>query len=89
MTGSPRQLIIGISGASGVVYGVRMLELLRETDVETRLMLSPSARMMPACETGLKIKDVRALAKVNYPNTDIGTSISSGPFQSVGVGATI
>jgi 4-hydroxy-3-polyprenylbenzoate decarboxylase len=81
----PRRLTIGISGASGIVYGVRMLELLRDTDVETHLVMSRSAEMTLAYETDLKIKDVRALAKVIHPNTDIGASISSGSFQTMGM----
>jgi 4-hydroxy-3-polyprenylbenzoate decarboxylase len=81
----PRRLTIGISGASGIVYGIRILELLRETDVETHLVMSRSAEMTLAYETDLKIKDVRALAKVNHPNTDIGASISSGSFQTMGM----
>lgn len=81
----PRRLTIGISGASGIVYGIRMLELLRETDVETHLVMSRSAEMTLAYETDLTIKDIRALAKVSHPNTDIGASISSGSFQTVGM----
>jgi 4-hydroxy-3-polyprenylbenzoate decarboxylase len=81
----PRRLIIGISGASGIVYGIRMLELLRETDVETHMVMSRSAEMTLAYETDLKIKEVRALAKVVHPNTDIGASISSGSFQTMGM----
>jgi 4-hydroxy-3-polyprenylbenzoate decarboxylase len=81
----PRRLTIGISGASGIVYGIRMLELLRETDVETHLVMSRSAEMTLAYETDLKIKDVRALARVNHPNTDIGASISSGSFLTMGM----
>jgi 4-hydroxy-3-polyprenylbenzoate decarboxylase len=84
-TTPPRRLTIGISGASGIVYGIRMLELLRETDVETHLVMSRSAEMTLAYETDLKIKDVRALAKVIHPNTDIGASISSGSFQTIGM----
>jgi 4-hydroxy-3-polyprenylbenzoate decarboxylase len=84
-TTPPRRLIIGISGASGVVYGIRMLELLRDTDVETHLVMSRSAEMTLAYETDLKIKDIRALAKVNHPNADIGASISSGSFQTMGM----
>ncbi len=82
---TPRRLTIGISGASGIVYGIRMLELLRDTDVETHLVMSRSAEMTLAYETDIKIKDVRALAKVNHPNTDIGASISSGSFQTMGM----
>jgi 4-hydroxy-3-polyprenylbenzoate decarboxylase len=81
----PRRLTIGISGASGIVYGIRMLELLRETDVETHLVMSRSAEMTLAYETDLKIKDIRAFARVNHPNTDIGASISSGSFQTMGM----
>src|SRR3974390_2288603 len=85
MATEPRRLVVGISGASGVVYGIRMLELLRDTDVETHLVMSRSAEMTLAYETDLKIKEVRALAKVNHPNTDIGASISSGSFQTMGM----
>src|SRR5215475_7980895 len=82
---SPRRLIIGISGASGTVYGVRMLELLRDTDIETHLVMSRSAEMTLAYETDLKPKDVRALAKINHANADIGASISSGSFPTMGM----
>jgi flavin prenyltransferase len=84
-TAPPRRLTIGISGASGTVYGIRMLELLRDTDVETHLVMSRSAEMTLAYETDLKVKDIRALARVNHPNTDIGASISSGSFQTMGM----
>src|SRR5262252_1006236 len=82
---SPRRLIIGISGASGTVYGIRMLELLYDTDIETHLVMSRSAEMTLAYETDLKPKEIRALAKVNHSNADIGASISSGSFQTVGM----
>jgi len=82
---SPRRLIIGISGASGTVYGIRMLELLYDTDIETHLVMSRSAEMTLAYETDLKPKDIRALAKVNYSNADIGASISSGSFHTIGM----
>ena len=81
----PRRLIVGISGASGVVYGIRMLELLRDAGVETHLVMSRSAEMTLAYETGLRIKDVRALAAVSHPNADIGASISSGSFKTLGM----
>ncbi len=84
-TSPPRRLIVGISGASGIVYGIRMLELLRDIDVETHLVMSRSAEMTLAYETDLKMKEVRALAKVNHPNTDIGASIASGSFQTMGM----
>ncbi len=85
-SGIPTQrLIVGISGASGVIYGVRALELLRNSGVETHLVMSRSAEMTLGNETELKSKDVRALASVNHAVTDIGASISSGSFQTMGM----
>jgi len=84
-TAPPRRLVIGISGASGTVYGIRMLELLRNTDIETHLVMSRSAEMTLAYETDYKIKDIRALATINHPNSDIGATISSGSFQTMGM----
>src|SRR5579871_4211963 len=63
---TPARLIVGISGASGTIYGVRLLEMLRMTEVETHLVMSKSAEMTLVYETDLKPKDVRALASVNY-----------------------
>jgi 4-hydroxy-3-polyprenylbenzoate decarboxylase len=84
-TETPRRLIVGISGASGTVYGIRMLELLRGSDIETHLVMSKSAEMTLAYETDLKTKDIRALATVNHPNSDIGATISSGSFPTMGM----
>ena len=72
------RLIVGISGASGTIYGVRLLEMLRKAGIETHLVMSKSAEMTLVYETDLKPKDVRALAAVHYPVTDIGAAISSG-----------
>jgi 4-hydroxy-3-polyprenylbenzoate decarboxylase len=80
-----QRLIVGISGASGVIYGVRMLELLRDKDIETHLVMSKSAEMTLAYETDLKPKDVKALASVSHPIGDIGASISSGSFHTMGM----
>jgi 4-hydroxy-3-polyprenylbenzoate decarboxylase len=85
MATEPRRLVVGISGASGVIYGVRMLELLRDTDVETHLVMSKSAELTLAYETDFKPKDVKALASVNHPATDIGAAISSGSFPTMGM----
>ena len=82
---APRRLVVGISGASAVVYGVRMLELLHKTDIETHLVMSRSAEMTLAYETDFKPKDVRALASVNHPIADIGATISSGSFPTMGM----
>jgi flavin prenyltransferase len=82
---TPRRLVIGISGASGTIYGIRMLELLKKTDIETHLVMSKSAEMTMVYETKYKPKDVRALASVNHPPADIGASISSGSFPTMGM----
>jgi 4-hydroxy-3-polyprenylbenzoate decarboxylase len=79
------RLIVGISGASGTIYGVRMLELLRHAEIETHLVMSKSAEMTLAYETDMKAKDVRALASVHYPVSDIGAAISSGSFPTMGM----
>jgi 4-hydroxy-3-polyprenylbenzoate decarboxylase len=82
---APRRLVIGISGASGTIYGIRMLELLKKTDIETHLVMSKSAEMTMVYETPYKPKEVRALASVNHPAADIGASISSGSFPTIGM----
>jgi flavin prenyltransferase len=81
---SPR-LIVGISGASGVVYGIRMLEALNRLGVESHLVMSRSAEVTLACETDLKVAQVRELATVVYPVQDIGAAISSGSFRTLGM----
>ena len=85
MADAPQRLIIGISGASGVIYGIRMLELLRDTPVETHLVISKSAEITVAYETGWKAADVKTLADVVYPAADIGAAISSGSFKTMGM----
>lgn len=78
-------LTVAISGASGAVYGVRLLELLRECGVETNLIISRAARLTIAYETDLKIADVEKLASVVHPNDDIGAACSSGSFKTLGM----
>ncbi|MGZ5867628.1 MAG: UbiX family flavin prenyltransferase, partial [Xanthobacteraceae bacterium] len=85
MAREPRRLIVGISGASGVIYGVRLLERLKGKDIETHLIMSKSAEMTLAYETNLKPKDVKALASVTHPIGDIGAAISSGSFRTMGM----
>jgi 4-hydroxy-3-polyprenylbenzoate decarboxylase len=85
MSKAAARLIVGISGASGTIYGVRLLELLRKAEVETHLVMSRSAEMTLAYETDIKPKDVRALASVHYAVTDIGAAISSGSFPTMGM----
>jgi 4-hydroxy-3-polyprenylbenzoate decarboxylase len=81
----PERLVVGISGASGVVYGVRVLEALRDTPIETHLVMSRSAEVTLAYETDMKVADVHALADVLHPVSDIGASISSGSFKTLGM----
>ncbi len=82
---APRRLIIGISGASGVIYGVRALELLKGSGVETHLVMTRSAEVTLAYETNLKVAEVQALADVVHPIHDIGAAISSGSFKTLGM----
>src|ERR1041385_600562 len=84
-TKPPRRLVVGISGASGTVYGIRLLEILKKTDIETHLVMSKSAEMTMVYETDMKPKEVRALASVVHPPADIGASISSGSFKTIGM----
>ena len=85
MAKAPARLIVGISGASGTVYGVRILEMLRNTEIESHLVMSKSAEVTMTYETDLKPRDVRALASRSYPVSDIGAAISSGSFQTMGM----
>ena len=80
-----RRLIVGITGASGTIYGVRLLELLRETDIETHLIMSRAGQTTLAAETSLKVADVEALADVVHQNTDIAAACSSGSFRTLGM----
>jgi 4-hydroxy-3-polyprenylbenzoate decarboxylase len=80
-----KRLIVGISGASGIIYGVRVLEVLREGGVETHLVMSRSAEVTLAYEMGMKVAEVHALADVVHPIQDIGASISSGSFRTEGM----
>lgn len=81
----PQRLVVGISGASGVIYGVRLLQLLRGTPIETHLIMSQAARVTLAHETDLKVADVEVLADVVHPNTDVGAACASGSFRTLGM----
>jgi 4-hydroxy-3-polyprenylbenzoate decarboxylase len=80
-----KRIVIGISGASGVIYGVRMLELLKETDFETHLIISESGRLNIEIETGYKPRDVEAMADFVYDHKDMAASLSSGSFLTEGM----
>ncbi|WP_127079276.1 UbiX family flavin prenyltransferase [Rhodomicrobium lacus] len=80
-----RRLIVGISGATGFQFGIRALELLRELGVETHLVMSKGAEMTRHYETDLKSEDVHALADVVHPIGNLGATISSGSFRTMGM----
>ena len=80
-----KRLIVGITGASGVAYGVRILEALRGSDVETHLVMSKPAEVTLAYETDLKLAHVRALAAAVYAVGDVGAAIASGSFKTMGM----
>jgi 4-hydroxy-3-polyprenylbenzoate decarboxylase len=80
------KLIIGMSGASGAIYGIRLLEVLKDVaDVETHLVMSDSAKLNIAVETDFSAKEVEALADHVHSNKDIGASIASGSFRTDGM----
>ncbi|MCK2126757.1 UbiX family flavin prenyltransferase [Thauera aromatica] len=81
-----KRLIIGISGASGAIYGIRALEYLSNIpDIETHLVLSPSAKRTINDETDWTVDQVEALADVVHPHRDIGAAIASGSFRTAGM----
>ena len=84
MTDRPR-LIVGISGASGVIYGVRLLQVLKELPVETHLVMTRTAEVALAHETDLKVDDVRRLADVAFRIDDLAAAISSGSYRTIGM----
>ncbi|MHC3771765.1 UbiX family flavin prenyltransferase [Pantoea agglomerans] len=81
-----KRLIIGISGASGVIYGVRMLQVLQQVEeVETHLVMSQAARQTLGLESDYSLRDVQALADVVHDVRDIAANISSGSFKTLGM----
>lgn len=80
-----KRLIIGISGASGVIYGARILEALKSQDIESHLVITKAAELTLSLETDLKVSDVAALADLRYGIKDIAASIASGSFRSDGM----
>jgi len=79
------RLIIGISGASGVAYGLRALDACRDLGVETHLILSKAAALTIAQETNLSLSDVQSRADVNYKVGDVGAAVASGSFKTLGM----
>ena len=79
------RLVVGVSGASGVVYGVRTLDACRDLGVESHLVMSKAAALTLAQETGLSPADVNAKADVVHKVSDIGAAIASGSFRTLGM----
>ncbi len=82
---APRRLVVGISGASGAVYGVRTLDALRELGVESHLVVSRAALLTLSQETGLTSDDLTGRADVTHRLNDVGASIASGSFRTMGM----
>ncbi len=85
MTKNRKRLIIGISGASGIIYGIRLLERLRESDVESHLVMSKAAAVTAALEVEERVSEINELASVVHKIDDIGASIASGSFKTDGM----
>ena len=81
----PRRIIVGVSGATGVTYAVRLLEVLRELRVESHLIVTRPGEMTLAYETDLATRDLRAMADVTYAIGNVGAAISSGSFRTMGM----
>lgn len=80
-----RRLVVGISGATGIAYGVRALELARKAGVETHLVVTPAGQQTRAYETDLSARDLAAMADAAYRPADVGAAIASGSFPTGGM----
>ncbi|GGB23431.1 flavin prenyltransferase UbiX [Flexivirga endophytica] len=80
-----RRLIIGISGATGIAYGVQALRFARAAGIETHLVITAAAQQTRAYETDLSARDLRQLADVTYKPSDVGAAIASGSFRTDGM----
>ena len=85
MVQPPQRLIVAITGATGAIYGVRLLEMLRDTPLETHLIMSPWGRRTLLHETSYTVDQVQRLADVTYSPNDQGAAISSGSFLTIGM----
>jgi 4-hydroxy-3-polyprenylbenzoate decarboxylase len=80
-----KRLVVGMSGSSGAILGIRLLQILRESAIETHLVLSRAARLTITEETQWSVREVQALADVVYPVSAIGAAIASGSFATLGM----
>jgi 4-hydroxy-3-polyprenylbenzoate decarboxylase len=81
----PKRIVVGLSGASGIIYGVRILELLRETDYETHLIISNSGKVNIRIETDYSPEEVEAMANYTYDDANMAAAVSSGSFLTEGM----
>ena len=81
----PRRMVVGITGATGIVYGVRLLKALRHLEIESHLVVSKAGEMTRAYETDMTAEELRGLADVVYSPGDIAAPISSGSFRTMGM----
>lgn len=82
---NPQRLIVGISGASGIIYGIRILQTLADSEIETHLVMSESARLTLSSESSMSVKEVEALATEVHHIKNIGATIASGSFKTMGM----
>jgi len=80
-----KRLVVGISGSSGAILGIRLLEALQGSEIETHLVITPAARLTIEQETDYRVSDVLALASQHYAPRDIGAAIASGSFETLGM----
>lgn len=80
-----KRLVVGITGASGVIYGIRLLEVLKQLDIETHVILSPSAKITVVAETRYSVDSVEKLASKVFKYSDIAAEISSGSYETDGM----
>jgi 4-hydroxy-3-polyprenylbenzoate decarboxylase len=83
--GMTKRLIVGIAGASGVIYGVRMLEVLKNRGIETHLIISEAGKLNIKIETDYEVDEVLAMADITYSNKQMAASVASGSFQTMGM----
>jgi 4-hydroxy-3-polyprenylbenzoate decarboxylase len=81
----PKRIVVGISGASGVIYGIRILTLLKDSDYETHLIISEAGKTNIAIETDHTAEDVAAMASCTYANADVAAAVASGSFLTEGM----
>ena len=79
------RIIVGISGASGVIYGVRLLELLKQFEFETHLIISEAGKRNIEIETNYRPSEVEAMAAFTYDHRDVGAALASGSFLTQGM----